>query len=166
MFVFHSLQIKPRKILAKLKEFENFCLGKKKLSPEQFQSLNSELSMGAVFHIGKRRFSKQLDGKHLLWTGLDDREHDLGPVNRLDIKHTGPGFNRGSTMSLGNDMVEDSDVLEIPALKKQVSVVRLKDGNVGIGPNYKIALRNAALKMHLNQAHKAPDAWTEHHGNA
>jgi len=169
VFGLQSLQINPKKILAKLNDFENFCLGRRKLSPEEFKILNIELSMGAVLHIGKRRFLKELDGKHLLWTGLDDREYDLGPVHKLDIFHSGPGFHRSSTMSLGNNLVMDNELIEIPALKKQVSVVRLKNGSVGIGPNYKLALRNAALKMHLQKSFSfanPPDAWKEHYGNA
>lgn len=169
MFGLQSLQINPKKVLNKLKEFETFCLGHSNLSPEEFKSLNIELSMGAVLHIGKRRFSKDFDGKHLLWTGLDNREYDLGPVHKIDVMHDGPGFHRASTMSLGNNLVQDNDVLEVPNSKKQVSVVKLKDGSVGVGPNYKIALRNAALKMHLNKGFmltSPPDAWKEFHGNA
>ena len=63
-----GLQVNPKKVLSKLQEFENFCLGKKRLTPEEFKALNIELSMGSVFHIGKRRFLKELDGKHL--TGI------------------------------------------------------------------------------------------------
>jgi len=169
MFGLQSLQINPKKVLSKLKEFEDFCLGREQLSPEEFKSLNIELSMGAVFHIGKRRFIKECDGKHLLWTGLDDREYDLGPVHKMDVMHDCPGFHRSSTMSLGNNLVKNNEVMEIPQLKKQVSIVRLNDGSVGIGPNYKLALRNASLKMHLSKAFRLsspPDAWKEHYGNA
>lgn len=169
MFGLQSLQINPKKVLSKLQEFENFCLGKKALSPDEFKTLNMELSVGSVLHIGKRRFHKDLDGKHLLWTGLDDREYDLGPVHKLNVMHKCPGFNRASTMSLGNNLVRDNQTIEIPTLKKQISVVRLEDGSVGIGPNYKLALRNAALKMHLKKSFilsNPPDAWKEHYSNA
>lgn len=164
-----GLQVNPKKVLSKLQEFENFCLGKKRLTPEEFKALNIELSMGSVFHIGKRRFLKELDGKHLLWTGLDGREHDLGPLHKLNVMQQCPGFNRTLTRSLDNNIVKDNDTLEIPHLKKQVSIVRLKDGSVGVGPNYKLALRNAALKMHLKKSFmlsNPPDAWKEFYGNA
>lgn len=169
MFELQSLQLNPKKVLRKLNDFENFCLGSLNLSPKQFTELNKDLSISAVLHIGKRRFLKSLDGKHLLWTGLDDREYDLGPIHKLNIFNFGPGFHRGTTMSLGNNLVTHNETLEIPHLKKQVSVVKLKNGSVGVGPNYKVALRNAAIKMHLSNRFKQanpPDAWKEHYGNA
>lgn len=169
MFGLQSLQINPKKVLSKLEQFERFCLGRGRLTPEEFKSLNIELSMGAVLHVGKRRFHKDLDGKHLLWTGLDNREYDLGPIHKLNVIDRCPGFHRSSTMSLGNDLVKENKVMEIPNLKKQISVVHLKDGSVGVGPNYKLALRNAVLKMHLSKSFmlsNPPDAWKEFYGNA
>lgn len=169
MFGLHNLQINPKKVLSKLSDFENFCLGRLNLTPTEFTDLNMELSMGAVFHIGKRRFAKELDGKHLLWTGLDDREYDLGPVHKLDIFHYGPGFHRNATMSLGHDLVENNEVMQIPGLKKQISVVKLKNGSIGVGPNYKVALRNAAIKMYLEKEFRRAnplDGWKAHYGNA
>lgn len=169
MLELQTLQTSPKKILNKLKDFENFCLGTINLSPEEFKKLNMELSIGAIFHIGKRRFLKNEDGKHLLWTGLDKQEYDLGPIHKLNIFRTGPGFHRGSTFSLDNDSVTKNEIMEIPGLKKQISIVTLKNGSVGVGPNYKIALRNAAIKSQLKNAFKfanPPDAWKEHYGNA
>ncbi len=169
MFGLQGLQINPKNILSKLREFEACCLEGSSLSPEEFKSLNIELSIGAILHVGKRRFLKKIDGKHLLWTGLDNREYDLGPVHKLDVMHYAPGFHRSCTMSLGNNLVKDNSILEIKNTKKQVSIVYLKDGSVGVGPNYKMALRNAVLKMHLSKNFmfsSPPDAWKEFYGNA
>lgn len=169
MFELQALHIAPKKVLHKLNEFEQFCLGKIPMSPEEFKELNKQLCIGAILHIGKRGYNKQEDGKHLIWTGPDNKKHDLGPVHKLDVMRKGPGFHRSSTNSLDNATVIENKQLEIPHLKKQISVVELKDGSIGVGPNYKVALRNAALKMYLKKAFKMsnpPDAWKEHYGNA
>ena len=169
MFGLHSLRVSPKKVLAKLHDYENFCLGRKNLSPKEFKALNEELSVGAVLHIGKRRYAKGLDGKHLIWTGLDNREYDMGPVHKLEIFRNGPGFSRNPTMSLGNDLVTENETLEIPSIRKCVSIVKLNDGSVGIGPDYKTALRNASIKMHIGCSFdkaNPKDAWKEHYGNA
>ncbi|MEM7651080.1 MAG: hypothetical protein AAF204_03235, partial [Pseudomonadota bacterium] len=59
-------------------------------------------------------------------------------------------------------------VISIPPFSKQVTIVRMKDGTSGVGPDYKMALRNASLKMHLKlafeKANKA-DIWKKYYGN-
>ena len=168
MFGFQSLQMKPEKVLRRLKDFELFCLGEKKLSPEVFRSLNEDLSLSAVLHIGKRHFRKDADGKHLIWQGHDEREHDLGPIDNIKITQDCPGYHKTRTLALAGDQVLKSDVINIPPSRKQVTVVKLKDGTTGVGPNYKMALRNAALKMHLKcafeKANRA-DVWKRYYGN-
>lgn len=168
MFGFQSLQINPEKVLSRLKDFELFCLGKKELSPEQFKELNKELSVSAVLHIGKRSFRKDIDGKHLIWTGMDEREHDLGPVNNLDVVKEYPGFHRTRSLSLGHDRVTENEIMDVPR-HHPVTIVKLADGSTGIAPNYKMALRNAALKMHLKEQFNRKnrmDIWTKFYGHA
>ena len=169
MFELRELKIDPKKVMNKLNEFEKFCLGETILSPEEFNDLNKDLGISAVMHIGKRKLTKGEDGKHLIWTGPDNKKHDLGLIHKLDVMRKGPGFHRSSTNSLGEEIVVENKQIEVPNLKKQVSVVELDDGSVGVGPNYKVALRNAALKKYLKKTFKKsnpPDAWLEHYGNA
>ena len=52
-------------------------------------------------------------------------------------------------MALAGDKVAESKVIHIAGVKGSVTVVTMLDGSVGVGPNYRMALRNAALKMHL-----------------
>jgi hypothetical protein len=151
MFGFQSFQANPERVLGYLKDFELFCMGEKKLSSEEFMTLNVELSVGAVLHIGKRRYQLQQDGKHLIWTSPDNRDHDLGPIDSDNILREYPGFHRTRSLSLGHDQVQTNETLNIPRLQQQVTVVKLKDGSEGVAPNYKLALRNAVLKMHLKQ---------------
>ena len=168
MFGFQSLQIKPEKVLQRLKDFELFCLGEKNITPENFKTLNEELSLSAVLHVGKRRFQKEKDGKHLIWEGLDQREHDLGPVSELNIRQDCPGFHKTRTQALGGDHILETDTISVPPYSKQVTIVRMKDGTSGIGPNYKMALRNASLKMHLRMAFEKSskqDIWKKYYGN-
>jgi hypothetical protein len=169
MFGFQFLQVKPEKVLRRLKDFELFCLGEKQMTPEHFQTLNEELSMSAVLHIGSRYYRKDIDGKHLIWRGHDSREHDLGRIDDLKIRNKGPGFHRITTNALAGDHVKKTDVIDLPKSNHhQITVVELKDGTNGIGPNYKTALRNAALKMHLKcafeKANKS-DVWKRYYGN-
>ncbi len=137
------------------------------MSPEHFQTLNEELSMSAVLHIGTRHYRKEMDGKHLIWQGLDSREHDLGLIDDLQLRHTGPGFHRSSTNALAGENVAKSDVIELPKSKRQVSLVIMKDGTTGVGPDYKTALRSAALKMHLKQTFEQQNKssiWERYYG--
>jgi|GEM_PF-1502850 len=167
MFGFQFLQIKPEKVLRRLKDFELFCMGEKHMTPEHFQTLNEELSMSAVMHIGTRHYRKEMDGKHLIWKGLDSREHDLGCVDSLKIRNTGPGFQRASTNALAGQNVAKTDVIELPRSKQHVTLVIMKDGTSSVGPDYKTALRNAALKMHLKGTFKKSDRqdiWDTYYG--
>ncbi|MCB9983405.1 MAG: hypothetical protein H6861_07015 [Rhodospirillales bacterium] len=168
MFGFQSLRMKPEKVLRRLKDFELFCLGEKRLSPEDFKTLNEDLSLSAILHIGKCHFRKDIDGKHLIWQGHDHREHDLGPIDNINVMQDCPGYNRTRTLALAGDQVLESDVINIPPYRKQITIVKMKDGTTGVGPNYKMALRNAALKMHLKcafeKANRA-DIWKRYYGN-
>ena len=149
MLGLRSIKPDPKDVLAVLEDFELFCLGKKHMSPERFMELNIELSVSAVHSIGRHRYQHSADGRHLLWTGPDEREHDLGPVDEVNVLRNYPGFNRSRTLSLGHDQVAENEVIDVPALRRQITVVKMKDGSTGVAPNYKMALRNAALKMHL-----------------
>jgi len=168
MFGRHPLHMKPEKILRKLKEFELFCMGKKRLSPEKFRRLNEELSLSTVMNIGSRRYRKDLDGKHLIWFTPDNREHDLGPIDNLDMMHNGPGFHKSRTLALGTDQMLEHDLVSTAQHGRHATTVTLEDGTVGVGPNYKMALRNAALKAHLKttfaKANKS-HLWEKFYGN-
>ncbi len=149
MLALQAYRINPRKILDRLSDFEKYCLGEKAMTIKEFMDLNVELSFGAVLNIGKRRFVKDIDGKHLFWTGLDGNEYDLGTINNINVERDYPGFHRTRTLALGHEDVVKNDTMEVPKLNRKICVVTLKSGKVGIGPNYKIALRNAALKTHI-----------------
>lgn len=156
-------------LLSHLKEFEKFCLGETHLTPLQFRELNMELSVNAVQKIGKHRYQNAPDGQHLLWTGLDNREYDLGPADSPNVLRDYPGFHKLRSLALGHDLVSENTLIEAPRKGGQVTQVKLKDGTTGIGPNYKMALRNAALKMHLKHQfnqHNKMDVWSRFYGNA
>ena len=156
-------------VLGRLQEFELFCIGEKPLSPQQFKLLNMELSVSAVVHIGRTYLQKMEDGKHLIWTGPDDRAHDLGPVDSLNVCRDYPGFSRMRSRSLGGDNVVKNEILDAPVSGKKISVVRMDDGSEGIAPNYSMALRNAALKMHLKREFNRlnrMDVWMRFYGHA
>lgn len=157
-------------ILSHLSEFEDFCMGKVRFSPEKFRNINEELSVGAVLMLGKRRFQNNGNRKHLLWQGLDNREYDLGPVHEPRIMRDYPGFHAACSRSLGSNLVAETEIINGPNGRGNISVVTLIDGTVGIGPNYRTALRNAALKMHLkskfNFLAMADSVWKSIWGNA
>ncbi len=138
-----------KKILNSLDIFEEFCMGEKHYSPSQFRKINKELSIGAVLMLGKFRYKNGPTGKRIFWKGLDNREHDLGLTHDANIMRDYPGFNAKHSNSLAKDSVIESQIISIPNGKGNFSAVTLEDGSTGIGPNYRIALRNAALKMHL-----------------
>ena len=139
----------PKKILSHIEEFELYCMGQHRMTPEKFRNLNTELSIGAVLMIGKRRYERNPTGKHMIWKGLDGAEYDLGPIHNPNIMRDFPGFHARRSLSLGNHMVINSHILEIPGKRGNVTVVTLTDGTDGVGPNFRMALRNAALKSHL-----------------
>lgn len=139
----------PRKILTHLEEFERYCMGDARISPVQFRDLNAELSISAVLMIGKRRYVQNPSGKHLLWRGLDEHEYDLGPLHNTNVVRDYPGFHGKRSLSLGNDLVTESKVIHIPGARGNLTMVTLSDGSTGVGPDYRMALRNASLKMHI-----------------
>jgi hypothetical protein len=143
------LNIKSDTLLERLNEFEQSCLGIKTISPERYMDINKELAMGAVLYIGRHRMGRAEDGDHLIWTDPEKRVHDLGPVDNLDVLHECPGFHRTRTLAIGQHEVVRTEVIDIPPFRKQMTKVFLKDGSEGVGPDFKIALRNAALKKHL-----------------
>lgn len=134
-------------------------MGQKSLTPEKFTSLNRDLSMGAVMHLGKHRYKTEADGEHFIWTDLENREHDLGTVDDMDVFRECPGFHKLRTLGLGNADVMDILIVDVPSPRRQATMVRLKDGTAGIGPNYKLALRNAALKRHLKSSFDRAGGW-------
>lgn len=154
MFGLRSFHVSSSSINALLEDFEEFCLGKKFMSPQQFSALNEELSIGAVLKVGKNRMERREDGNHLMWTAPDGSEHDMGPVDHLNVSRDYPGFHRARSLLLGQGDVVENDVIHVNATDKNISKVRMKDGSVGYGPNYKIALRNAVLRMHLKKEFK------------
>ena len=156
-------------LLARLKDFELFCVGEKHLTPEQFRTLNLQLSVSAVEHIGKLRVENTSDGRHLIWTGVDEREHDLGSAENPDISRDYPGFHRTRSLSMGHDMVEENLVIDAPRRGGQITLIKMKDGTTSVAPNYKMALRNAALKVHLKHQFNRlnqMDLWNRFYGHA
>lgn len=137
-------------LLNHLDEFEAFCVGETPLSPAKFREINTELSVGAVMVLGKIRYQNDMGGKRVYWRGVDNKEHDLGLAHDANVLRDYPGFNARRTLSLGNDMVSESKVIDNPNGAGNLSVVTMEDGSIGIGPNYRMALRNAALRMHLS----------------
>jgi hypothetical protein len=169
MFNLFSSKDQSGKILAMIEDFEMFCRGEKFMTPDQFREINEEISVSAVMHIGKHKLGRDKDGAHLIWIAPDKSRHDLGPVNNLNIMRDCPGFHRSRSLLLGRDDVVEAKLIDVPSMKKNISVVKMKDGSIGYGPNYKIALRNAALKMHLKREFGRATLlsfWRSSHGNA
>ncbi len=140
------------KTLAKnLDEFERFCMGEVDLPPNEFRYINEELSIGAVLMLGKHRYQEESEGRRLFWKGLDEQEHDMGLVSDPKIMRDYPGFHASRSNALVADQVEESKIIAAPNGNGSLSIVTMKDGSQGIGPNYKMALRNAAIKMYLQK---------------
>ena len=168
MMDINSLRVKASEVKAFLEDFEQFCLGRKHLSPQQFSALNEELSLSAVLNIGSNRLEKKEDGNHLIWVAPDASEHDLGALENINLRDY-PGFHRTRSLSLGQSDVEMNDLVHVPNADRHITMVKMKDGSVGYGPNYKLALRNAALKMHLKREFKKANPlhfWKLFYGNA
>lgn len=169
MFGFPQHRNRAARILAMIHDFEMFCMGTKNFSPAQYRSINEDLSIGAVLHIGKCRFESREDGRHVIWSAPDLRDYDLGAIDQLNVMRDYPGFHRTHSLALGHDKVADAHLMVVPRLRRNVTVVTMKDGTVGIGPNYRVALRNAALKMHLTRAFEEASLnafWKRLHGQA
>ncbi len=138
-----------KRLLHHIEVFEAFCTGDELYTPDKFREINQELSVGAVLMIGRHRYQKDIDGKHLLWRGLDDNEYDLGNVNNANVMRDYPGFHAKRSLSLGSNHVINSEIIPAPHGRGNLCIVTMEDGSTGIAPNYRMALRNAALKMHL-----------------
>lgn len=137
-------------ILNNIEVFENFCMGKVHFTPAKFREVNQELSIGAVLLIGKRRYERDQHCKRLYWKGLDDHEYDLGDVNNANIMRDFPGFHAKRSLSLGSHHVVNSEIIPSPSGRGNLCIVTMEDGSTGVAPNYRMALRNAAIKMHLS----------------
>ncbi len=152
MIGLHSFELDKTQILSRIEDFEQFCLGKRHMTPEEIRALNEEISIGALIVVGKYRFQKIENEVHLFWVSPDKYEHSLGPVNKLNVMRDCPGFHRTRSLALGHEYVETSSQMHVANTQSNISVVKMKDGSMGYGPNYKVALRNAALKMHIRNA--------------
>ena len=73
----------------------------------------------------------------------------MGFLHKTNINRDYPGFNSKRSRALGGNHIKNNEVISSPNGNGNISVVTMKDGSTGIGPNYRIALRNASLKMHL-----------------
>ncbi len=156
-------------MLDNINEIEAFLMGKRKFSPTKFREINADLSVGAVLMLGKRRYEKSAEGRRLFWQGLDEHEHDMGLVHDANITRNYPGFKAKASRSLGGSHVLNNKIITAPNGKGSLSIVTMQDGSEGIGPNYKIALRNAALKMHLKSQFNClslASLWNKILGNA
>ena len=134
-----------------LEMFERFCLGETRMTSDKFMEINRELSIGAVLLVGARKYHKDNNQKYLIWRGLDNKEHNLGLVHDANILRDYPGFNAQKSNSLGGHHVKEAKIIASPTGKGNISVVTMADGSTGIGPNYRTALRNAALKMEIKK---------------
>lgn len=163
-----SLRAKKDEVMVLLKDYEAFCLGKKQLTPEQFYEINRELCLCAALNIGRNRIERREDGSHLIWIAPDKSVHDLGTLENIDPRNY-PGFHRGRSLSLAQDSVASHELIEVPEAKRHTTMVRMKDGSAGYGPNYKQALRNAALKMSLKSQFdwaNPKNLWSMFYGSA
>lgn len=151
MFELEKARPTAKKMLSHIDTFEDFCMGKRTYTPSVFREINEELSVGAVLMLGKHRYKKDRNGngKHLMWKGLDNREYNLGLTHETNVMRDFPGFHAKRSLSLGKDQVKESQIVPSPSGKGNLSIVIMADGTVGIAPNYRMALRNAALRMHL-----------------
>jgi hypothetical protein len=166
---FQSLKISAEKILSILEDFEQFCLGKKLMSPEQFMDINQDLSINTVLHVGATRTEWREDGNHLIWAAPDKSEHDLGPMDDLNVLRDYPGFHRMRSLCLGQSEVAGNELLHVPGTDRNITMIRLKDGTVAYGTDYKIALRNAVLKANLKKHFdkaNPPNLWKIFYANA
>lgn len=157
-----------KKILSHIEYFEKYCLGEWDCPPSKFRQLNEELSIGTVLLLGKYRYQREKAGTRLYWSGLDMREHDMGLVNETQIMRDFPGFHAKRTNALGNHLVERSETI-ITKNKKSICVITMADGTTAVGLDYRMALRNAALKMHLTAKfnyYSLSNLWSKFWGSA
>lgn len=140
-----------QKLLDHIEEFEKFCTGESTYSPERFRDINQELSVGAVLTIGKYKVLNTGNEKRLLWQGLDNTEHDLGNLHDANIMRDYPGFHSKRSLSLAGAEKMRSEIIMSQHGRKAVTMVTINDEISGIGTDYRTALRNAALKYHLQK---------------
>lgn len=138
-----------QKLFNHLKTFESFCEGQANISPEEFRELNEEISISTVLLLGTRRYEKTPKGRRLFWRSNDQNEYDLGLVRDAKILRDYPGYNARCSLSLGAGKTIESHIIPAPRGKGTLLEVTLEDGSSAIAPNYRMALRNAVLKMHL-----------------
>lgn len=69
MLSIENLRPSVKIILSHIDEFEQSCMGDRKISPSRFREINEELSIGAVLLIGKHRYMNNEGEKHLIWRG-------------------------------------------------------------------------------------------------
>ncbi len=158
-----------QQILGHIEKFENFCLGEENYTPSHYREVNEELSISAVLVLGKMKFQKDNKGRRLIWKGLDEKEYDLGYMHNAKVMRDYPGFHRRSAQALGSNEIKEINVIPKPLGTGNVSKVILIDGTEGIGPDYRIALRNAVLKRHLMKQFNhfsLSDMWKRVWGNA
>lgn len=144
-------KITPERLQTLLRNCESFCLGDRKMTPSEFMTMNEELSLSAVMMIGRHRIKKVGPQRHLIWISPDRQAHDLGSIEMMNIVRDYPGFHPTRSLALGNDTVLETRLVPVTGSRRQATLVRMKDGSVGYGPNYRLALRNAALKMQINK---------------
>ena len=152
MINIESARPTTKQILEHIEDFELFCMGEKKITPTEFRNINQELSVGAVLMIGTHRFQRDENGKRLIWRSLDDSEYDLGHLHDANVMRDYPGFHSKRSQSLGGESIVDSKIIRQAKGRGSATMVIMKDGSTGIGPDHRMALRNAVLKMHLKDS--------------
>lgn len=124
-------------------------MGQEKYTPHHYRAINEELSISAVLMLGKMKLRQDMNGKRVIWKGLDHQDYDLGYAHNAKVMRNYPGFHRRSAKALGANEIQEICIIPKASGKGNISKVILKDGTEGIGPDYRIALRNAVLKRHL-----------------
>ncbi|MGH1457005.1 MAG: hypothetical protein ACRBDI_09510 [Alphaproteobacteria bacterium] len=142
---------KTQQILQHLETFEGYCLGKEDYIPARYREINEELSITTVLFLGKRKYYKDTKGKRIIWKGLDDKDYDLGYTHNAKVMRDYPGFHRKTIKALGENQIKECKIIPISDQNKSIAMVTLHDDTVGLGHDYRIALRNAILKQHLKK---------------
>jgi hypothetical protein len=151
MINFDEAKPTSQQILSHLERFESFCLGQEHYTPSHYREVNEELSVSTVILLGKMKLQKDENGRRVIWQGLDNTNYDLGYAHSAKVMRDYPGFHRRTSQALGSNDIKEILVLPKTRGKGNISKVILNDGTEGIGPDYRIALRNAALKSHLTK---------------
>jgi hypothetical protein len=64
------------------------------------------------------------------------------------------GFNKVRTLACAKEEICETEIVAIPHSRHYMTRVKFKDGTQGIGPDFKIAMRNAVLKKELKSQFK------------